>query len=490
MNTPIRKVAIAALALFGLLILNVNYVQVFEGDDLRTDPGNTRVLLDEYERERGAIVVDGHGIARSVVTGDKLKYLRQYPSKDLYSDVTGFYSLIYGATGIEQTDNDVLSGNDNRLFTARLSDLLTGRDPKGGNVVLTLQSKAQQAAYNGLNGRPGAVVALDPKTGAILAMASSPSYDPNPIASHDTDQIRAAYKKYINTVNEPLLNRAISNTYPPGSTFKVIVSAAALAAGKTPNSLIDCPHRYKLPLGSLELKNFDDEPCPAAKVTLQDALTRSLNTAYANLGVQLGQSAIKAQAAAFGITDQAFTTPLRVAGSSVGTIPDANALAQSSIGQRDVRLTPLQGAMIAAAVVNNGTLMKPYLVKELQAPDFSPFDQTEPTPFNPNQPEAVSPAVAAQLKQMMINVVQNGTGKSAQIAGIEVGGKTGTAENLKHAQPHAWFIGFATSGQKQVAVAVMLEHAGTTGREVTGGQAAAPLAKSVIEAVLGTGGSG
>jgi len=490
-NAPVRRVAVAALVLFGLLIANANWVQVFHGDSLRTDPGNTRVLLDEYERERGAILVGGQStIAKSVETTDKLKYLRQYPRGPMYAPVTGFYSLIYGATGIEHAENDVLTGSDSRLFTRRLSDLLTGRDPKGGAVELTIDPKAQRAAYEGLKGQRGAVVALDPTTGAILAMATSPSFDPNPISSHDIARIRRAYNQAINDPDQPALNRTISNTYPPGSTFKVVISAAALQSGYKPDTKIDCPTRYKLPQSRKELENFGGEVCSAPQVTLEQALTKSYNTAFAKLGVSLGEESIRRQSEAFGINDQPFTVPLQVAPSSIGEIQDGAALAQSSIGQRDVRLTTLQGAMIAAAIANQGELMKPYLVKRLLASDFSEIDSTEPKPLNPDQPQAVPSEVAGQLTQMMRSVVERGTGTAAQIPGVPVAGKTGTAENAPGKQPHAWFIGFADSNGKKVAVSVMLENAGTTGSEVTGGKAAAPIAKSVMQAVLGIGGGG
>ncbi|MEN3359917.1 MAG: penicillin-binding protein, partial [Mycobacteriales bacterium] len=303
MNRPLRRVSIAALILFGLLVANANYVQVFEGDNLRTDPGNTRVLLDEYERQRGAIVVDGKSIAESRPTNDKLKYLRTYPGKDIYAPATGFYSLIYGSTGIEQTDNDLLTGSDNRLFTRRLSDLLTGRDPRGGNVVLTLNRAAQETAYKALAGRRGAVVALDPRTGAILALASSPSYDPTLLSSHDPQAIRATYNRLDADANAPMLDRALNQAYPPGSTFKVVVSAAALQNGRTPDTVVDCPHRFKLPQSSKELRNFGDETCGADRVPLITAFTNSYNTAFAKLGVDLGVAAIRRQAEAFGIND-------------------------------------------------------------------------------------------------------------------------------------------------------------------------------------------
>lgn len=485
MNRPVRRVAIAMLVLFGLLIANANYVQVFQASELRADPGNTRVLLDEYERQRGTLVVDGIAIAESVPTDDKLKYLRRYPQKGKYAGVTGFYSLIYGATGMEQAENGFLAGSDNRLFTRRLSALLTGRDPRGGNITLTLNRRAQDAAVAGLGDRRGAVVALDPKTGAILAMASTPSYDPNVVSSHDPIKIRAEYNRLADDATDPLLNRTINQRYPPGSTFKVVVAAAALANGRRPDTVIDCPHRYQLPQSTRLLRNFGDEPCSAEKVPLQAALTNSYNTAFAKLGVDVGESEIRRAAAGFGIgTGEPLATPLRVSPSSLGEIPDDASLAQSSIGQRDVTLTPMQGAMIASAVANRGVLMSPYLIREIQAPDLTVLDRTEPEQLS----TAVTPEVAGQLETMMRSVVANGTGRAAQIPGVQVAGKTGTAETGTDQPPHAWFIGYAGSGDKQVAVSVIIENGGNSGSETTGGRAAAPIARSVLQAVLGTGG--
>lgn len=484
MNRPVRRVAVAMLVLFGLLIANANYVQVFQGSSLRADPGNTRVLLDEYERQRGTLVVDGRAIADSEPTDDKLKYLRRYPGKGTYAPVTGFYSLIYGATGMEQAENGFLAGSDNRLFTQRLSALLTGRDPRGGNIVLTINRRAQEAAVRGLGDRSGAVVALDPRTGAILALVSGPSYDPNLVSSHEPSKIRAEYNKLADDPDDPLLNRAINQRYPPGSTFKVITAAAALQNGRTPDSQVDCPPQYVAPQTSRPLTNFAKEPCSAAKVTLQQALTQSYNTAFAKLGVEVGESAIRRAATAFGIGGDPLEVPLRVSASSVGEMPDPPAVAQSAIGQRDVALTPLQGAMIAAAVANNGVLMKPHLVRELQGPDLAAVEQTEPEELS----TAVSPEVAGQLTQMMRSVVASGTGRAAQIPNLQVAGKTGTAENAPGKPPHAWFIGFTGSGDRQVAVSVIIENGGNSGSETTGGEAAAPIAKAVMQAVLGVGG--
>ncbi len=484
MNRPIRRVALAMVVLFGLLIANSNYVQVFQGSSLRSDPGNTRVLLDEYERQRGTLVVDGRAVAESQPTDDKLKYLRVYPGKGTYAQVTGFYSLIYGATGMEQAENGFLAGSDNRLFTQRLSALLTGRDPRGGNILLTVNRRAQEAAVRGLNNRRGAVVALDPRTGAILALVSGPSYDPNLVSSHDPKRIQAEYKKLAEDPDDPLLNRALNQRYPPGSTFKVITAAAALENGRTPETLVDCPTTYTPPQTTRPIPNFAGESCSAPRVTLQQALTQSYNTPFAKLGNELGAGELRRVSTAFGIDGEPFTVPLRVSASSVGEMADPPAVAQSAIGQRDVVLTPMQGAMIAAAVANNGVLMKPHLVREMQGPDLSAVQTTEPEELS----TAVSPEVAGQLTQMMRSVVANGTGRAAQIDGVEVAGKTGTAQNAPGKAPHAWFIGFAGQGDRQVAVSVILENGGDSGSETTGGEAAAPIAKDVMEAVLGVGG--
>ena len=487
MNAPLRRVAVAVIVLFGLLIVNVNYVQVLHADKLRADPGNTRVLLSEYERQRGSIVVDGRAIAQSVPTKDHLKYLRQYPNGAVYAPATGFYSLVYGAAGMERAENDILSGKDSRLFTRQLSDLFTGRDPKGGNVVLTLNARAQQAAFKGMAKQTGAVVALDPRSGAILALVSTPSYDPATLSSHDTEAIRKSYTDLGKLSPDPMIDRAISERYPPGSVFKVVVSAAALQNGVKPGDRIPAPTRYILPGTQTQLKNFDNETCGDGRTdTFLHALTISCNTAFAQLGIDLGSDTIRQQARAFGIDDESFTMPLRVAPSTLGDLPDRAALGQSSIGQRDVQITPMEGAMIAAAVANGGMLMQPYLVKELQAPDLSTLATTEPHEIGRTMPTDV----AGTLTDMMANVVNKGTGRSARIDGVQVAGKTGTAENAQGAQPHAWFIGFAPADHPTVAVAVLLEHAGVAGNEVTGGEAAAPIARDVIQAVLTSQGSG
>ncbi|MBW8766538.1 MAG: penicillin-binding protein 2 [Geodermatophilales bacterium] len=476
MNAPLRRVAISVLVLFTLLILNVNYIQVVRADKLRKDPSNTRVLAQEYDRERGSIVVAGNAIASSKPTGDRYRYLREYPEGPVYAGVTGYYSpILYGNTGLERVENDILSGSDPRLTLRRLTDLFTGRDPAGGDVVLTLDPAAQQAAMKGLDGVTGAVVALEPSTGKILALASTPTFDPNQLSSHDPAAIRAYAQKLNDTHPDPRSNQAIDQRYSPGSIFKVIVSAAALSTGDyTPTTPIPAPDLLTLPGTNTTMENFNGESCNGgADQPLIDALTISCNTAFAELGIHLGEDRIRKAAEAFGIDEKGFEMPLPVAPSKLGDIANDAQLGVTSIGQQDVQLTPMQGAMIAAAVANKGLLMKPYLVDQVQAPDLTVVDQTDPKELS----QAVSPEVAAQLTEMMTSVVDHGTGRRAQIDGVQVAGKTGTAENA--ANDHSWFIGFAPADHPKIAVAVFIRNGGKTGGDIS-----APIARQVMEAYL------
>ncbi|MEP6852529.1 MAG: penicillin-binding protein 2 [bacterium] len=497
MNRPIRRVAVAMGVLLLALVLNLNFVQVVRGNSYRSNPANSRVLLDEYSRQRGAIVVQGVPVALSVKTTDRYKYLRKYPQGTLYGPITGYYSLFYGESGMEAAESNLLNGNDPRLFGTRFADLLTGRDPRGGSVVLTLNRAAQAEAFKQLVGRRGAVVALDPATGAILAAVSTPSYDPSALSSHNPDDIERAYRKLSDDPGMPLLNRALNQTYPPGSVFKVVVAATALQNGRTPATVLAAPDRLNLPQSTTSLENFGGESCGGGgKVSLDRALTISCNTAFAKLAMDLGTLAVRNEAALFGIDDQSRTVPLPVTASTMGPVVDQAALAQSAIGQRDVRVTPLQAAMISAGVANNGVLMQPYLVAQELAPNLSVLSRATPAQLN----TVMDQESAIELKRMMQNVVTNGTGTAAQIPGIDVAGKTGTAdtgvacptdtaapdfEDTKRAcAPHAWFSGFAPVEKPRIAVAVVLENGGVTGGETTGGKAAAPVAAAVMKAYL------
>lgn len=479
MNRPLRRVAVAAALMIVALIVNANVVQVGEAGSLQANPNNHLALYAEYSHPRGPIVVGGVNVAKSVPTNDSLKYLRTYPGGSLYGAVTGYYSLVYGSTGIEHAEDAVLSGTDSRLTPERLSDYLTGRTPQGGSVVLTLNPSAQRAAAAGLAGHRGAVVALDPSTGAILALYSSPSYNPSGLSSHNNKTIKSQWQSLVNDSGQPLLDRALSQTYPPGSTFKVITTAAALSSGRyTPNSTIPAPSQLTFPNTTHKLTNFAGETCPGSgSLTLTVALQVSCNTAFGALGEKLGGTAIARQAQAFGF-GQRFTVPMTSAASNYTPTDDPSLLADSAIGQYDDSVTPLQMALVAAGVANGGVVMKPYLVSEVRSPNETVLDQASPSQFS----RAVSPTVASQLTAMMEKVVQSpGTGTAAAIPGVPVAAKTGTAENVPGQPTHAWFISFAPANHPRVAVAVIVEHGGV------GGQVAAPIAKQVMCAVLGCG---
>jgi peptidoglycan glycosyltransferase len=481
MNAPLRRLSVAVMLLFGLLLVNANYLQVVRADALHHDSNNPRLIAEEYSRERGPILVAGQPVASSRETDDRLKYLREYSAGKLYSPATGFYSLVYGASGIEQEESSVLAGTDDSLFVRRVIDLLTGASPKGGSVALTLDPKAQKAAYDGLAGRKGAVVAIDPGTGAILALVSSPSYDPNLLASHSPADVRRNYKRLDSAKARPMLNRALRQTYPPGSTFKVVTTAAALESGRyTPDSEVNNDAELDLPQTDAMLPNYDGAPCsPSGRATLTDALKKSCNAAFGQVGLDLGDDALRDQAEKFGF-NQSFEVPMRSVASRFPEDPNEPQTAQSAIGQFDVRATPLEMAMVVAAVANRGVLMAPYLVQEVQAPDLSVIDSARPREIG----TAVSPQTAASMAQMMTAVVDDGTGTNAQINGVKVAGKTGTAQQGAGRKPHAWFVSFAPSDtDSKVAVAVVLEDGGGAA-EVSGNQLAAPIAQAVMRAVL------
>ena len=514
MNSSIRKVAAALGVLLLAVFVNLNYVQVVKGNKYRNAPDNSRVLLNEYASPRGQIIVGGTPIAMSVPTKDELKYLREYPQGPLYAPVTGFYSITaspspyLGTEGIEKYEDAVLSGSDSRLFGRRLADLLTGRNPRGGSVELTLDAATQQAAYQAMkdahgNLRRGAVVAIDPVTGAILAAVSTPSYDPSALSLHDPSKILDYYSALAADPGQPLQNRDFNQLYFPGSTFKIVMSAAALRAGIKPTDQILAPNGY-IPsngasVGSCNgdvincIENFDGETCQNGRTASLDyAFAKSCNTAFAALAVDtLSGQAVASEAKLFGFDPSTqLTIPMGVANSTLGPPSDLNdpgKLAHISFGQQSVGVTPLQAAMMSAAVADNGTLMRPYLVNKELAPDLTVLKQTQPTDLSQVLPVSLD----QELQMMMVDVVTSpeGTAHSAQIDGITVGGKTGTADvgatSASNLQPDAWFTGFAIKGTTpRIAVAVILENAGVNGNEVTGGEAAAPVAKAVIEAYL------
>jgi peptidoglycan glycosyltransferase len=486
MNKPIRAMSIVCMLLFVGLLLNSTYLQYVQAGDLNSRDDNKRVRDAEYSRERGAILAGGQAVAESVPVDDQFEYQRVYRQPFKYAHLTGYYSYTYGRDAVELTQNEILSGADPRLFVNRVVDMIGNTQPKGGSVSLTVDAAAQNAAFAGLRrlgrGVEGAVVALEPSTGKILAMVSNPTYNPNVLSSHDFGKVSDNRKRLLANEQRPLTNRATQEILPPGSTFKIVTAAAALESGQyQPDSLVRGGDVLDLPQTDNDLPNYATGVCGSGRITLTQALAQSCNTSFGAIGMQLGDDALREQAEAFGFGDVYLEDLPRQAVSRFPP-PDVDdpLTAYSAIGQYEVAATPLQMAMVVAAVGNGGTVMRPYLVDEVRAPDLSVLDKTNPEPFR----DAVSSTVARDLTQMLVETVDNGTAAPAAIPGIKVAGKTGTAQSQADRPNYAWFVSFAPADNPEVAVAVLVEDAGVAEDLISGGGLAAPIAKSVMEAVI------
>ena len=502
------------------------WVQVVKADELNSHSKNRRAIWQWLGDARGPILAGGVEVANSVPVDDEFGNQRQYGGGDpgvamTYSSITGFQSW-YQSRGLEKYSDDYLSSNSDRLVFSRLRDVLTGRQPQGAAVETTIVPAVQEAAFEALrcdrasancllapDGNyylEGAIVAIEPSTGKILAMVSTPAFDPNPLASHDAGTATQAYndltcpghpdighataaecKTRAAAIGDPMNNKAITERYFPGSTFKIITAAAALETGRyTPHSMLYGPRELTLPQSSRPLTNYGGSECNRGsdQVSLADSMKVSCNTSFAQLGLDLGQEALRQQAQAFGFDGAKgdVRIPMPV---TMSKFPDSDRLdsppylAYSSIGQDEVQATPLQMAMVSAAIANRGTMMQPYLVHQVKAPNLSVLSQTHPKEIG----KPVSPQTADQLAQMMELVVTSGSATPAQIPGVRVAAKTGTAQDGEKA-PHVWFTGFAPVDNPQVAVVVFVKNGGDAGGAATGGKVAAPMAKKVIEAVL------
>ena len=486
MNEPARRLSVIVLLLFLALMGAASWIQVINANDLNQDPRNVRTLYREFGDFRGPIVVDGEAVVWSEPVDDPYNYQRTYTNGSLYAAATGFFSIVYGRTGLEQTENELLSGNADALFWTRLGNLFAGEQQQGASIETTLSGSLQRVATEQLGDRPGALVALDPDTGAVLAMVTSPTSAPTVLAGHRPSEVNENYAALLTREDGPLVNRAIAgDTYPPGSTFKLVVSAAALESGYSPETELYAPQELALPGTSTTIGNYGGVPCSGNdRMTLADALRTSCNTAFADLGMSLGWGVLERTADAFGWGEQ-LDIPLSVTASRLPEDPNESPPAMSAIGQFDVRATPLQMAMVAAAIGNDGVLMRPYLVDKVRAPDLKVLETTEPEQLR----ESMTRGDANDLTRMMVDVVASGSGRAAAISGVDVAGKTGTAETGRDTPPHAWFVSFAPAQNPVVAVAVIVEEA--AGREgETGGTLAAPIAKAVMQEALRLDGEG
>lgn len=496
MNRSLKRISIAVLVMFLLLLVNVNYLQGFESTSLSTRPYNIRAISEANQYQRGDIeTADGVKIASTKPSNDVYKYQRVYSNGQIYAPVTG-YDSIYSTTGVEHAEGALLSGNGPQLAFRNFIDMITNKPQKGATVQLTINSKAQVAAFQGLQqilqgtNHVGGVVALNPSTGAILAMASYPSYDPDLLATHDGPQLNKNDKALLSQSPSPLLNNATQTTLPPGSTFKIVTSSAWFNQDgtRTTNSMVFSPQVLTLPQTTNKLHNDSNEICGNAGVsgqtTIIQAFSQSCDTTFGKLGMDLGGGALKNMADQYGMNTSLDIPGVTVAPSQYLVPPSLPLTAFSAIGQYSDTVTPLQEAMFSAAVANNGTLMKPYLIQQVEASDLNVVDSTPVSVLS----HPVSPAIAGNLSAMMQAVVQQPQGtayafRSSQENGLVIAGKTGTAQNNLNGvspNPDAVFTAFAPAVNPKIAVGVIVQGGGY------GAAAAAPIAVAVINAYLAT----
>lgn len=476
LNVPLRRVAQSCAVMLFLLLGHVTVIQAFGSHVLNADRRNQRPLIDRFDHPRGDILThDGTVIATSEATGTgPYLYRRVYPGGPSYAAVTGHLSL-NSATGVEAVEDGLLSGEDPKV---KVRSLVGDGGAGGADVRLTISERAQEAAYRGLEsaGRPGAAVAINPSTGAVLALATYPSYDPNELAVFDRDRVAQAARRLRRDPARPLLNRALNRLYPPGGTFKVVTTAAALASGEYgPTSYVRAPARLRLPGTPAFLQNPGAAPCGNARPTLAYAFQTSCDTAFAAIGLQLGHDILRDQAEAFGFNAHGLTIPLATTASTYPVSLDRPQTALAAIGHQDNLATPLMIAMLSAAVANDGVLMRPYLVEDVRLPDGSLIGRANPAPYR----TAVPPMLARYLAAMMTTVTHaGGTGTAAAIPGVEVAAKTAVTDVVAGTEEPALVTAFAPAETPQVAVGVVLERAGPQS------PAAVPIARAVLQAAM------
>ncbi|MFC8509328.1 peptidoglycan D,D-transpeptidase FtsI family protein [Streptomyces sp. NPDC057411] len=481
MNKTIRRASVFALLLVLALLGRATWVQAYEGKALADDKSNRRKIIAQYAQPLGNIIVAGSPVTGSKETkGGDLAYKRAYTDGKLYAAVTGYSSQAYGATQLEGIYSHVLDGTDTRLKNP--VDAVTRKQTEPGSVLTTIDPAVQKAGYEALGNKKGAAVAIDPKTGRILGMVSTPSYDPSKIAGMTDGD---AWKRLTEDEDKPLVNRALRQPLPPGSTFKLVVAAAALEDGLygSVDTATRSPNPYKLPGSTRYLEN-ENASAPCENATIRTALRYSCNNVFAKMAVDLGQDKVKAMAEKFGFDDKELDVPVRAYASVYPSDMDKAQTALSGIGQFDVTATPLQMAMVSAAIANDGLLAKPHMVSQVVDSDGDALQSFE----DGDTERIVSSATAEQLRSAMRTVVEEGTGTNASIAGLEVGGKTGTAQHGENNSktPYAWFTSYAKDPAtgKEVAVAVMIEDSGAARSEVSGNGLAAPVAQKMMKAAL------
>lgn len=474
--------SVVVLAMFLALFGSTTVISAIEADNLAAQSNNRRVVLDSYSAQRGAILVEGTPIAYSEPSDDVYRFQRIYSEGEKYSGVTGYFTLNQGSTGLEGSLNQQLSGTANSQFFDQLNAIITGQEPTGASIATTLDAEAQQAAWDAMQGYEGAVVAIEPSTGRILALVSTPGFDPNPLASHTTSDVIEQYTALDEARPSPLQNRAYGGgQYSPGSTFKIIMTAAALENGYAPDSQFDNPATLTLPGTSTQINNPVVGQCGGGgdTVSMATALNLSCNIPYAELAQDLGVDTVADMAEAFGFNSST-QIPMTSTPSRYPRDIDEAQLMLTAFGMSSVRVNALQNAMVVAAVANDGVLMQPTLVDSVIAADLSVLDEFQPRELG----RPISSATASTLNDMLVDGVSNGAAGGARIDGVAVGGKTGTGENGPGEPFNLWFSGFAPADDPQVAVSVIVGDGGGRGQQLSGNALAAPIARQVMEAVL------
>jgi peptidoglycan glycosyltransferase len=481
MSRQIRRLGVVMVGLYALLFVQLNVVQVFRAKGYNQNPGNIRAITRDYGKPRGQILSsDGAVLARTVPDSSHFKRRRTYPEHDLFGPVTGYFSFTYGSDGVEKTYASELSGRSTKGSVRNLVDMLTDTEHTD-DVVLTLNKQVQQVARDQLGNRKGSVVAIDTRTGALLALWSFPSYDPEPLSNTDQTAAKKARALLLFDPNNPLLPRSFRETFFPGSTFKVVTASAGLTSGKVTVDQPIYPNEQKFtpPHTTSSISNFGNEVCGGS---LFDILRVSCNTSFARMGLDIGADGLVKTANDFGF---GATPPLDLPNTAASTFEPASffqqnvpLLAQTAIGQNTVRSTPLEMALVAAGIANQGTIMTPHVLQEVRDDAGRVVRRYKPSPWK----QAVTPEVAAIMRDAMVGVVKSGTATALQVPNVPTAGKTGTAQ-IGNGQSHAWIIGFAPSDAPRVAVAVIVESQPGT-NESTGGRVAAPIGEKVLEAAL------
>lgn len=485
MNRPLRHIAVFCGLLVLALLVRANWVQYAQGEPLAEHEKNRRVAIERYAHPRGDIIVGDKPITGSkAVEGTDFKYKRTFKDGAMYAPVTGYASQAFGANQLEKLNDELLSGTDDRLFLKNTLNMFTGETQRGGDVITTIDPAAQRAAYEGLGNLKGGVAALDPGTGRILALASTPSYDPSTFAGM-SEKDAAAWKKLTKDKNKPLLNRALKETYAPGSTFKVLTAAAAIESGRISdiNAPTDTPEPWTLPDTRTELPNLNTSGV-CKNASLKVAMQFSCNTVFAKLAAEIGKDEMRDTAEKFGFNKGDLDTPVRAGKSVYPADINRPQTALTGIGQGSLTASPLQIAMIAAAIANDGKLMEPHMIDELRGPDTDSLEKNEPKELA----RPISAGTADKVREAMVFTAEQGSGKPALIPGVEVGAKTGTAQHGvdNKLPPYAWFISYGKNADgKKVAVAVFVDPGQDIPRDqIAGGKLGGPIAKAVMQAVL------